>query len=179
MADLLFPLQFRRQYAGPLDVSVVFSTLADMAAYLSDPTRYGGQVATCNEDEGKVFVLSVDRTRWLEASGGSGTVTFPPMTRADLNDAATAGTLIPFAPYFIEDEDKVAVATGHSGYIVLQNEVITPCNPLLTEDGIELITEDGITLCIDDGAVPDSIPLQTADGLYLITEDGIQLSTDA
>lgn len=112
-------------------------------------------------------------------AGGSDTVTFPPITRADLDDAATAGALVPFAPYFIEDEDKVAVATGHSGYIVLQNEVITPCNPLLTEDGIELMTEDGITLCIEDGAVPDSIPLQTADGLYLITEDGIQLSTDA
>ena len=148
-----------------------------MAAYLSDATRYSGQIATCNEDEGKVFVLSVDRTQWLEVSGSGGTVTFPPITRADLDAAAAAGTLIPFAPYFISDEDKVAVATGSSAYIVLQNEVVTPCNPLFTENGLELLTENGLPICLDSVATTTCDPLLTENGLELLTENGQALCT--
>ena len=71
MAELLFPLQFRRQYAGPLDASATFATTAEMTVYLSDPSRYAGQIATCDETEGAVYVLNSTLDAWIPASGSS------------------------------------------------------------------------------------------------------------
>lgn len=66
MAELLFPLQFKRQYANPLDVDSVFETQAQMNAYLTNARRYAGQIVTCKELEGKIFVLNNTRDAWLD-----------------------------------------------------------------------------------------------------------------
>mgnify|MGYP001255336486 CR=1 FL=1 len=73
MAEILFPLQFKRQYAAPLDVDVVFQTSAAMNTYLSNPLRYAGQIVSCLENEGKIFVLNNAQTIWTEIAGGTGT----------------------------------------------------------------------------------------------------------
>lgn len=69
MAELLFPLQFKRQFADSLDPDSRFGTVTELNSYLSDPARYIGQVVTCDEREGKVFVLNVARDAWIEIGG--------------------------------------------------------------------------------------------------------------
>jgi len=45
MATVEFPLQFKRQYQGPIDVSSVHQSLAEVLDYINnDPTAYAGQV---------------------------------------------------------------------------------------------------------------------------------------
>ncbi len=45
MATVEFPLQFKRQYQGPIDVSSVHESLAEVLDYINnDPTAYAGQV---------------------------------------------------------------------------------------------------------------------------------------
>ena len=80
-----------------------------------------------------------------EESGSCSGSTLDNFTRAELNAAAIAGTLLPFTMYYISDEDKVAVASSASSYFVLMNEPV--CEPLTTEDGVALTTEDNATLC--------------------------------
>ena len=72
MAQLIFPLQYKRQYAGPLDADSTFATLEELNAYLASPLRYAGQIATCNESEGQLFVLNNARDAWLSVQGGGG-----------------------------------------------------------------------------------------------------------
>ena len=66
MSELIFPLWFKRQYAAPLDVDLVFDTLVDMNDYLTSGVRYAGQIVSCKENEGKLFVLNNARDAWLE-----------------------------------------------------------------------------------------------------------------
>lgn len=72
MADIPFPLQFTRQYSGSLDVDSVFQTETDLNNYLTSPRRYAGQVATCLEREGEVFILNNTKDAWLTVSGSGG-----------------------------------------------------------------------------------------------------------
>ena len=69
MAYIEFPLQFSRQNAAPLDVSSVMSS-ADKASYLSNPVRYAGQVVYDSDTE-KLYVLSSNRSEWLEVGSSS------------------------------------------------------------------------------------------------------------
>ncbi len=83
MSKLLFPLQLKRQYSGPIDPDSVFDTTADMTAYLNNPLRYAGQIVTCKEQEGVVFVLNNAMTEWkahsIEGSGTAGEDGFTPI----------------------------------------------------------------------------------------------------
>jgi hypothetical protein len=72
MAQLPFPLSFKRQFPTPLDADTTFATLAELNAYLSSALRYAGQVATCQETEGVAYVLSNDLSEWLPISGSGG-----------------------------------------------------------------------------------------------------------
>jgi hypothetical protein len=72
MSELLFPLQFKRQYGGPLDPDVVFPTLASMNAYLSSPLRYPGMVVTCLQREGELFTLNAAGNAWMGVTGSGG-----------------------------------------------------------------------------------------------------------
>lgn len=64
MSKLLFPLQLERQYAAPLDINSVFDDITKMNMFLSNPLRYGGQVAACLSSE-KVYMLNSSKTAWL------------------------------------------------------------------------------------------------------------------
>ena len=72
MAKMEFPLRFKRQYAGSLDVDEVFETSLEMEEYLTDPARYAGQMATCLEEEGVIYVLNNALDEWLVAGDGEG-----------------------------------------------------------------------------------------------------------
>jgi hypothetical protein len=85
MSELLFPLNFKRQYAAPLDVDMVFDTIADKTSYLTNARRYAGQIVTCLEETGKVFILSNDTNSWVEIDGSDTTL------RAEV--AAISGSL--------------------------------------------------------------------------------------
>jgi hypothetical protein len=65
MSSLLFPLQFKRQYSGPLDVDTVFETTSALNTYLTSALRYAGQVVTCLEQEGFIFILDNTKTSWI------------------------------------------------------------------------------------------------------------------
>lgn len=72
MATTLFPLQYLRQNAQPIDVDSVFNTTAERLAYLSNGRRYPGQVVA-DLQENKVYVLDSAGSAWIEiGSGGSG-----------------------------------------------------------------------------------------------------------
>lgn len=72
MTELLFPLQFKRQYSGPLDPDLVFATTAALNAYLTNPLRYAGMQVTCLEEEGKSFILNNARDAWIAVVGSGG-----------------------------------------------------------------------------------------------------------
>jgi hypothetical protein len=65
-AQLIFPLQFVRQFKGPIDADMVFDTEASMNEYLSSARRYAGQIATCLEKEGFIYVMSADLSKWIQ-----------------------------------------------------------------------------------------------------------------
>ncbi len=50
------------------NIGLTFLTRDLMDEYLLNPHRYAGQMATCNEEEGKLFVLSNSKNDWLLAS---------------------------------------------------------------------------------------------------------------
>lgn len=60
-----FPLQFKRQFASSLDVDSTFKTITELNAYLANPLRYVGQLATCDEEEGKLYILNKTKDAWL------------------------------------------------------------------------------------------------------------------
>ncbi len=76
MAHIPFPLKFKRQFAGSLDADMVFDTFDLMQAYLSSPRRYAGQLVTCREKEGFLFVLNQERDEWLQFEGDKFFVAF-------------------------------------------------------------------------------------------------------
>jgi hypothetical protein len=84
MMALDFPLQFKRQFSKSLDVDSTFATKAELDAYLNNPLRYIGQIATCDEVEGKLFILNKTKDAWLSLGqkgdkGDKGDVGFSPI----------------------------------------------------------------------------------------------------
>lgn len=74
MAQLPFPLQFKRQYAGSLDPDLTFSSTTALNSYLTSPLRFPGQIVTNQDDEGAIYIMSNDVTKWIKFNGGSSTV---------------------------------------------------------------------------------------------------------
>jgi hypothetical protein len=92
MADLLFPLQFRRQFDGPLDLDGVFDTVVNLNAYLTNARRYAGQIVACDETPGVAYVLNAARDAWLPVASLALAQTFTAGQRGQvvtLVDAAT------------------------------------------------------------------------------------------
>lgn len=79
MSNLLFPLGFKRQYAGPLDADSVFTTMVELQNYLTNDLRYPGQIATCLEKPASIFVMSPACDEWNEYAGEKGENGFTPM----------------------------------------------------------------------------------------------------
>lgn len=61
--SLVFPLTFKRQYAGPLDFDTVFGTVEQMKKFLTDPSRYAGQIVGCVETE-QIYMLNATLDAW-------------------------------------------------------------------------------------------------------------------
>ena len=74
MAEFLFPLQFRRQYAASLDLDTVFPTTSARLDYLTNPRRYPGQIVADLEDE-NIYYLNSLGTSWNSVAGGGETFT--------------------------------------------------------------------------------------------------------
>lgn len=65
MAQLtLFPLQYQRQDAVPIDIDMVFATTALRNSYLTSPRRHAGQIVADLELE-KCYVLNTAKDTWL------------------------------------------------------------------------------------------------------------------
>ena len=65
MAKIQFPLQFERQYSSPIDIDMVFETTISLNNYLTNEKRYAGMIVTCKTEEGKIFVLNIDKDQWI------------------------------------------------------------------------------------------------------------------
>jgi len=64
MATLLFPLQFKRQYSGPLDADNVFTLTTDRTTYLTNPLRYAGQIVFDTQDT-TLYYLNSSLDTWI------------------------------------------------------------------------------------------------------------------
>ena len=62
---MIFPIPFKRQFNGPLDIDSVFKTEEELMNYLTCDLRYPGMIVTCEELEGNIFILSNSGTEWL------------------------------------------------------------------------------------------------------------------
>ena len=64
MATVEFPLQFKRQYQGPIDVSSVHQTMADLLDYINnDPTAFAGQIVAIPAgagSDGGLYMVKVE-----------------------------------------------------------------------------------------------------------------------
>ena len=65
MTSLLFPLQLKRQYAGPLDSDNLFVSLEAMEMFKTSPLIYHGMIATCDELVGQIFVYNQIENKWV------------------------------------------------------------------------------------------------------------------
>lgn len=75
--NLIFPLQFEPQFAEPISKYVSFDTYVEMQDFIvnsaTSPLAYSGQLATCKDREGIIYILNDTKTEWLLNSGGLGT----------------------------------------------------------------------------------------------------------
>ena len=71
MANLSFPLRFKRQYSGSLDPDLTFDTIVELNSYLTNGARYPGQIVSCIETEGKIYVLNSTGTNWIGITAAS------------------------------------------------------------------------------------------------------------
>ncbi len=62
---MIFPIPFKRQFSGPLDIDSVFETEEELNNYLTCDLRYPGMIVTCVELEGQIFILSKNRMSWI------------------------------------------------------------------------------------------------------------------
>jgi hypothetical protein len=72
MAQFEFPLQFKKQYAAPLDVDIVFDTTSARLSFLTSPIRYAGQIVSDLQTQ-KCYQLSTDTNTWIEIGGETST----------------------------------------------------------------------------------------------------------
>lgn len=65
----LFPLQFKRQQAYPIDVDTVFYTTAERLAFLTSPRRYMGMLVVDSE-ENAAYLLNDTLDAWVPVGSG-------------------------------------------------------------------------------------------------------------
>jgi len=63
-----FPLQLKRQYSGSLVADEVFDNQEERMAYLSNPTRYAGQIVV-QKDTGKIYVINESKDGYISTGG--------------------------------------------------------------------------------------------------------------
>jgi len=81
-----FYKQFKRNFRGPLEANTTFLNLAEMEAFLSNDIRYAGQIVTCEQFDGQIFVLNNARTAWINVTG-------VPIDPADFGNLKSDGSI--------------------------------------------------------------------------------------
>lgn len=70
MASFDFPLQFKRQFEGPMDFHAEFSTTLAREQYLNDNRRYAGMVVY-DKQTSRLYILNSAKDAWLEVPTSS------------------------------------------------------------------------------------------------------------
>ena len=65
MAKFDFPLQFLRQYQGPLDADLIFNLTSERTSFLTNPRRFAGMMVY-DQQNSKTYVLDSASNAWLE-----------------------------------------------------------------------------------------------------------------
>jgi hypothetical protein len=126
MADFDFPLQFKRQYAAPLDLHSQLST-TNRTNWLSDGRRYAGQIVY-DTDLFKLYALNSGGTAWLEVPVSSSSseiqLTFGLLTvdqvRLNSNTVTTAGANnLVINTNEGTNSSSITVNQGVNGHIIL------------------------------------------------------------
>ena len=133
MASMIFPLAFERQYEGPLDVSMTFETTADLNDYLTNPTRYAGQIVTCEEAEGTIYVLNNARDAWIAGGGGGGDVSADITSLVDVG-AISAGDVVTAGSTLDQVLTQLLIQTFYPS-LVAPGAQLTVSSPLVVEAG--------------------------------------------
>lgn len=109
--DILLPYQYKRQYAKPIDIDLVFETTIARNSYLTNARRYAGQIVADNED-GKTYRLNIARTAWIQLLDEN-SVTLPSQAGNSGKWLQTNGTVASWQnlPDFILTSQK-GVASG-------------------------------------------------------------------
>lgn len=81
-----FYQQFKRNFKGPLEGNTTFADDAAMQAFLTNGTRYAGQIVTCEEFDGQVFVLNNAEDAWINVTG-------TPISPSDFGNLRSDGTV--------------------------------------------------------------------------------------
>lgn len=69
----LFPLQYKRQDAVPVDIDITFSSTAERNSYLTNARRYAGMLVVDTEED-KAYLLNSTRDAWIAVGSASLTV---------------------------------------------------------------------------------------------------------
>lgn len=117
----LFPLQFQRQDAVPVDIDMVFSSTSARNSYLTSPRRYAGQMVS-DTQLGQCFVLNAARDTWLPIG-------------------ASTPSVIPF------NQASVTMAIGHANNII-QFNFATSQTYTVTEPGGGPFMDIGTTIVL-------------------------------
>ena len=109
MSQLDFPLQFKRQYAGPLDADAVFATSAERMAFLSNPLCYAGMMVY-DLEANKPFWVNADKSGYAGA-GTSGDV-LNLVVHSDVDDYTAQVLMVgPINNISIDLPDEISAVT--------------------------------------------------------------------
>ena len=156
----LFPLQFKRQQAYPIDVDQVFEFTADRVAYLTNARRYAGMIVADTELE-QMFMLNTARDAWIAISGSG-----PTGPTGPAGSAGAAGSNGPTGPQ------------GNPG-VNLQSKTVTGNSYTITlADRDYLIDVDNPTECTINGLDDISIPVNFTVMFHQLGAGKVKIAND-
>ena len=90
---MIFPEDFKRQYASSLDPDVVFATKELLDAYITAPNRYPGQIVSCLAAECENFIYRMNNaaTAWIPIAVSPTSPTVVVNLNAETTKAITHG----------------------------------------------------------------------------------------
>lgn len=181
MAEMLFPLQIKRQYADNIDADYVFDTYTDMDNFKSDPIAYGGMQAYAKDKDGSLFILNNAKTKWIELGGGSGISIVDDYSKLP---TAMSSDAINYVKNDYTDTTVTPNVTYSGGFYLWDNSVTpTPSWKLISGSGAIAtytnlgnvkIKKDGGIVVETDGEIhlEDYSKITNPDGTVTITSGG-------
>ena len=156
MAEMLFPLQIKKQYAASIDSDYAFDTYVDLDNFKSDPIAYSGMLAYAKDRDGKLFILNNAKTSWIELSGGSGLTMVDDYTK--LPSTMTSDSIY-FVKNSYEDTSVSPSVIYSNGFYLWDNSVTpTPSWKLISSlGGIATYTDLGtVKIKLNGGIIVES-----------------------